>query len=259
MTKKLIAASVLAAACGSANAAFFQPGSTGTINLTAGCFAFGSCTIGSITDNALMVGGNGSGIAGDGLVGVIGFSTADGNNLTITSYSQDSYTGTPGGTFALTGNVGASSGFVSDAGDLSLTLSRSGYAEYFAYLWGSAWNVDNSGVIAGQGDAVSGALDALTTGADSAWTPGKPGTPTLVGSGSALASAGVGEWTGSLVNFGNIGAAWGSFDSTPYSEQFNVQVLGTAASPVPVPAAVWLFGSAVVGLTGLARRRKAAA
>ncbi|TGD71959.1 VPLPA-CTERM sorting domain-containing protein [Mangrovimicrobium sediminis] len=30
-------------------------------------------------------------------------------------------------------------------------------------------------------------------------------------------------------------------------------------SAVPVPAAVWLFGSALLGLTGVTRRRKAAA
>ncbi|MCX2980697.1 VPLPA-CTERM sorting domain-containing protein [Halieaceae bacterium IMCC14734] len=30
-------------------------------------------------------------------------------------------------------------------------------------------------------------------------------------------------------------------------------------SPVPLPAAAWLFGSALIGLTGLASRRKASA
>jgi hypothetical protein len=29
-------------------------------------------------------------------------------------------------------------------------------------------------------------------------------------------------------------------------------------SPVPIPAAVWLFGSGLLGLIGIARRKKAA-
>jgi hypothetical protein len=29
-------------------------------------------------------------------------------------------------------------------------------------------------------------------------------------------------------------------------------------SPVPIPAAVWLFGSGLLGLVGMARRKKAA-
>ena len=31
----------------------------------------------------------------------------------------------------------------------------------------------------------------------------------------------------------------------------------TAVSPVPVPAALWLFGTALIGLVGLGKRRKA--
>jgi len=40
---------------------------------------------------------------------------------------------------------------------------------------------------------------------------------------------------------------------------FNAAFIGTATpAAVPVPAAVWLFGSGLVGLAGVARRRKAA-
>ena len=49
-------------------------------------------------------------------------------------------------------------------------------------------------------------------------------------------------------------------DNGPFP-MFNAAFLGTAtpqASAVPVPAAVWLFGSGLVVLAGVARRRKAA-
>ena len=36
----------------------------------------------------------------------------------------------------------------------------------------------------------------------------------------------------------------------------NNQLLYTAAAPVPVPAAVWLFGSALAGLVGVSRRKR---
>jgi hypothetical protein len=38
---------------------------------------------------------------------------------------------------------------------------------------------------------------------------------------------------------------------------FNLQISGNDSS-VPVPAVVWLFGSGLIGLTGLARKRKSA-
>jgi ABC-type antimicrobial peptide transport system permease subunit len=38
----------------------------------------------------------------------------------------------------------------------------------------------------------------------------------------------------------------------------NVSVLAVNPNPVPVPAAVWLFGTALIGLVGFGKRRKAA-
>ena len=255
----------LAITAGTANAAFLQAGSTGTIDLNAGCFTFGDCSIGGLgagTDNAITVRGFGTSVGGDGLVGQIGFTVgANGNDLTITSYQQDAYVNTAGGNFALTdfsGTLAGFSGFISDTGDVSLTLNRAGYPFNFGYLDGAQWNVDDSAVMAaaGAGNTQTGTLDALTTGFDHNWTPGQDGVIGQSGTGSALVAAGAGAWTGNLVNFGNVGAAWGAFDSNPLSEKFDITVNGVAAA-VPVPAAVWLFGSGLLGLVGVARRKKA--
>jgi len=52
------------------------------------------------------------------------------------------------------------------------------------------------------------------------------------------------------------GIAGNPMDNGPFPG-FNAAFIGTA-TPVPVPAAVWLFGSGLIGLAGVARRRKAA-
>jgi len=44
------------------------------------------------------------------------------------------------------------------------------------------------------------------------------------------------------------------FGGVPYA----VHLEGTIAAPIPVPAAVWLFGSGLLGLVGVARRKKTA-
>jgi hypothetical protein len=38
----------------------------------------------------------------------------------------------------------------------------------------------------------------------------------------------------------------------------SLSIVGNGSSPVPLPAAVWLFGSGLMGLVGVSRRRKAA-
>lgn len=77
----------------------------------------------------------------------------------------------------------------------------------------------------------------------SPWLESGSTTPNLV-----LGPIGPGEY--SLSMYGQSANAAG-----PYSVDYTIQINVATASPVPVPAAVWLFGSGLVGLVGIARRK----
>ena len=93
----------------------------------------------------------------------------------------------------------------------------------------------------------------------------KDGTnTTTAASWSSLANTG-GSAPGDLFTQALMGITWGSVNSNAVTEiQFavnGVQNLDSiidnfSASVVPVPAAVWLFGSGLLGLIGIARRKK---
>ena len=203
-----------------------------TVSVSGGCFAFGDCT--TLAQN---VGTGTFTITTDGT----------GSAFTVGSYSGLDFTATPGGLFSTGGPV-AGSGTVSGTGQLDLDFTgRTGTAQFFPQYAGAAWNIDNSTKITG-----TGVYEGFTTGADSNTDP-VSGTVALTLTGTNLAATASG-FAGQLVSVGNVGSAWTSFDGTPYSEVYNITV-----TPVPVPAAVWLFGSGLVGLAGIARRRRQSA
>jgi hypothetical protein len=230
----LAIALTLGLGAGATQAAFFAPGSTGTIELNAGCFTFGQCAIGgtgNIADNGATANGVGSGIAGDGLVGIFTFTVGgDGNSITITGFSQDTYPGTAGGNFALDdASLAGMVGNVSDSGVMTLDLTgRVGNAQFFPGLGTSPWNIDNAASANVEGE--TGLQEIWTTGSTDADDPAVAGQQSILNqTGAALGETATGIWTGTLVSSGNVGAAWGPFDGTPYTEQFDITVTGTPA------------------------------
>ena len=60
------------------------------------------------------------------------------------------------------------------------------------------------------------------------------------------------SWDGKTLEFGVKSAATGYAASGVYYDNFSL----TGPPAVPVPAAIWLFGSGLLGMVGLARRRR---
>lgn len=239
MKKTAIALAMIAASSVS-QAATLNANSTYDISVNAAgsCFAFGDCT--TLVDNVTAGSSISIATTDDGAGGV---------NFTVTSASDMLYTGTPGGLFTTT-QIGGS-GSIDASGNVSYTpTGRLGAAEFFAYLGTPAWNVADNGFT----NDTAGAYVGFTSGSMTNINPadGTGATAGLTLTGSALDDS----LNAVIVSVSNVGTAWGSFGGTPYSEVWNVSFTETSA--VPVPAAVWLFGSGLVGLAGVARRRKAA-
>lgn len=82
------------------------------------------------------------------------------------------------------------------------------------------------------------------------------GSTSLYGQGPDQAGVNIG---GSTVLYGLTGAGnSGQVQSYVLTSDLTLNSAGTLSSPVPLPAAVWLFGSGLLGLVGVGRRRAAA-
>ena len=234
------------------------------MTITGGCFGYGNCQtggFGTLTDNTTANQATtagfaldpnppyGSGIVGDGLMGVINFSLS-GGDISVTSFSQDSYLATAGGTYWIRAadltNMGGS---IDNAGNINFdpTGRTAVFENFFDSIGEQEWNRDDSTLAFGAG---TGLYEQWTTGISTSRVFGIGNTFDITG--SLIDTGIVGEWTGTLVSAGNVGDAWLDFSGAQYSEVFNI----TIASTVPVPAAVWLFGSGLIGLIGIARRKK---
>ena len=215
-----------------------------------------------MTDNGSITNGTGSSIGGDGFAGIIDLSVS-------------------GGAISVPGESGMS-GTV--AGDGSMTFDptgRLGTVGDFPVLIDLAWNIDDA-----QGNCDTNGCTSTGNTAYQTFSTGAVTGPAGTINGSVLTNAGdldgdlVDDFTGVLISAGQVGSSWGGFFGAAYYEVWKVNILsgttasgfnvdtiaGTAggdfaqytASAIPVPAAVWLFGSGLLGLVGVARRKNKA-
>jgi len=154
--------------------------------------------------------------------------TLSGGNISVVSFSQDSYLNTAGGTFyqrapdvsGMTGNVDAAGNMTFDpTGRMALFLG------FTTSLGENPWNIDNTSDGFG-----TGLYETWVTGTSSNRHKGTSAGFTLTG--SPLQDAGGGTWTGTLVSAGNVGSTWGGFNNVQYSEVYNVTI-SESEGPVP--------------------------
>ncbi len=150
-------------------------------------------------------------------------------SLTVEGLNFDPLDPTVGGGFTLTW----------DPNIVTLVLPIS-----FATIW------DIPGV---NGDPATGSIDVSV----STFGAPKSGNFTIADFTFSAAAAGS---TPATLDFGLVQDNWvGSDYSTPLASQPTFTSATITVGAVPVPPAVWLFGSGLLGLVGVARRRQARA
>jgi len=186
-----------------------------------------------------------------------------------------------GGTFQMDVNDGLDQAFIEGAGGpVNTDTALSGFVDEAAGTWGVSstntffgfnWTASNGQLVTGVGDY---AIDTVT-GIVSAAAPDAVGTADgnihfTIGANQIAGTIDF-AWSSSagirVVNVWDINADGSlSYAAVPgmengpfpaYNAGFKLTGAGLV-SAVPVPAAVWLFGSGLLGLVGVARRRKAA-
>jgi len=230
----------------------FTTGSQPGINFSQG-MTDNTSLVDVTTDWSIKFGpGAGPGMKGtsvaDGLAGLITVDVVGGIIRNATSFSVDTIFGTSAGSFAQfiqDGDLSGFSGSIDAFGNMNITpTGRLGAVDGTPGGLIGRWNIDAS-----LGSA-NGPWNPFTTGS----VTNSAGNVT----GTACSGAG-GNYACTLVSGGRIGLDWGPVPGIDYFEVWNTSMVRIGnASPVPLPAALWLFGSGLLGLLAIARQKKAA-
>ena len=206
--------------------------------------------------------------------------TAIATALLLVSGAASAVSVSTGGVFNMCSQAGydTSAGSAGTCPAINVDSSISGFVDQDAGTWGVSstapfygltWTASNGTLVQSAG---SYALDTVTGAVSAASGP-------IANDGTMYFEVGAGQIAGTIdfawsvnsgirvVNVWDINAD-GSLTavSAPgmengpfggFNAAFNLSAPGLV-SEVPVPAAVWLFGSGLIGLAGIARRRKAA-
>jgi hypothetical protein len=179
----------------------------------------------------------------DGVAGRIVFDVVGGTIGNASAFSVDNIFGTSGGNFSQLIAGGDLSGFAG-------SIDNNGVMDFIMPGRFGAIDGPTGGVVGPWNfDSRTGLLEGFTTG-----TSNDSGIGTINGVDCTGSS---GSYSCTLVSGGQVGPAWGTFNGNPFYEvwKINLTRLGDA-TVIPVPAAVWLFGSGLLGLVGIARRKK---
>ena len=224
--KKTALAAALLLASGVVNAAAIN-----YLEITGGSFGMNGGTPDSFQINDLAV------MTVGGYDGAAPSAPGPWNDISIVQFEF----GTNGTVLVRTAETdGALSGFAAPSGDITGGAATLNLDSWTAWWSGSSFNqgststmVDNT-VCAAGGDFVTRCSTAVVVDSYNAAT---------------------GEFTASWNSVVQAGSFKGSLGNWQISG-----IMGTNGNPsaIPVPAAVWLFGSGLIGLAGIARRRKSA-
>lgn len=192
----------------------------------------------------------------DTYAGLITFDVVNGNIQNATSFNVDTIFGTPIGSigqFLRDGDLSGFSGNIDAVGNMTFTpTNRLAAADGPTGGVIGRWVIDaatappSSGAPQGAGDF---AWNSFTTASASAVNVGTLNGTACTGS--------AGTYNCTLVSGGNIGTYdWGSISGVGYFEVWKTELVRVGdAAIVPIPAALWLFGSGLLGLIGIASRR----